>query len=279
MKKIVTIFLLLASLIFISAGILRSTGYVGTTEKDGGQGCNCHSLTPFNQVIAWIEGPDSVFIGSTANYKFYVTGGPKVTAGFNLTARNGKVYPVDNSTRLLHFTAGDSQLTHRFPLSFTRDTISWNFRYVAPNSVGFDTIFSVANSTNGNGSADNGDRWNFGRKFSIKIHNTIVSVNDNKPTNQDFSLFQNYPNPFNPETKIFWYSPINGHQTLKVFDIEGNEIATLIDEYKESGYHTVHFNVKNNNLASGVYLYQLRIKKLSNESVIYTNTKKMILMK
>ncbi len=48
-------------------------------------------------------------------------------------------------------------------------------------------------------------------------------------------LFQNYPNPFNPTTKISWQSPIGSHQTLKIYDVLGNEVATLVDEFKPSG--------------------------------------------
>ncbi|MBK7499710.1 MAG: hypothetical protein IPI19_11545 [Ignavibacteriales bacterium] len=54
-------------------------------------------------------------------------------------------------------------------------------------------------------------------------------------------LYQNYPNPFNPSTKISWHSPVGSHQTLKVFDVLGNEIATLVDEYKSAGRYEVEF--------------------------------------
>ena len=59
------------------------------------------------------------------------------------------------------------------------------------------------------------------------------------PTN--FSLQQNYPNPFNPSTKISWQSPVSSKQTIKVFDVLGNEVATLVDEYREAGRYEVKF--------------------------------------
>ena len=86
----------------------------------------------------------------------------------------------------------------------------------------------------------------------------------------NFSLSQNYPNPFNPSTKISWQSPISGWQTLKVYDVLGNEVATLVDEYKPVGTYEVEFDA--GKLASGIYYYQLRSREI-------LQTKKMILLR
>ena len=96
---------------------------------------------------------------------------------------------------------------------------------------------------------------------------------------EDFALFQNYPNPFNPSTKISWQSPVGGHQTLKVYDVLGNEIATLVDGYYEAGNHST-FYIVNSKLSSGVYFYQLRAGNPSTSSGQgFVETKKMILLK
>ncbi len=55
-------------------------------------------------------------------------------------------------------------------------------------------------------------------------------------------LHQNYPNPFNPSTKISWQSPVGSWQTLKVYDVLGNEVATLVNEYRNAGSYEVEFN-------------------------------------
>lgn len=86
----------------------------------------------------------------------------------------------------------------------------------------------------------------------------------------EFSLLQNYPNPFNPSTKISWQSPGGSHQTLKIYDILGNEVATLVDEYKPAGKYEVEFNAIQ--LSSGVYFYQLKAGD-------YIDIKKMILLR
>jgi len=93
-------------------------------------------------------------------------------------------------------------------------------------------------------------------------------------------LFQNYPNPFNPSTTISWQSPVSTWQTLKVYDVLGNEVATLVDEYKPAGKYEVEFSAIGGsatggnayNLPSGVYFYQLRAGE-------FIETKKMILLK
>ena len=99
----------------------------------------------------------------------------------------------------------------------------------------------------------------------------VTSIEDVQGTQpSDFDLSQNYPNPFNPSTKISWQLPVSGHQTLKVYDVLGNEVAILVDEFKAAGIYEVNFDA--GSLSSGVYFYILQ----SGNLVV---TKKMILMK
>ena len=86
----------------------------------------------------------------------------------------------------------------------------------------------------------------------------------------EFSLKQNYPNPFNPSTIISFSIPERANVNLKVYDILGNELVTLINEETEAGSYNINFNA--NGLPTGVYFYQL----VSNE---YVETKKMLLIK
>lgn len=108
-----------------------------------------------------------------------------------------------------------------------------------------------------------------------------IQNEDGSPT--EFSLEQNYPNPFNPSTKIKFQIPVVGTQRtvpvqLKVYDILGNEIATLINEEKTPGIHEVIFN--SSGLPSGIYLYKLTAGNPSASSGQgFTDTKKMILLK
>jgi hypothetical protein len=95
---------------------------------------------------------------------------------------------------------------------------------------------------------------------------TSIEIPEDGLLVNDFELFQNYPNPFNPGTIISWQSSISSQQTLKVFDILGNEIAVLVDEYLPAGRYSVEFNSStlHNNLPSGIYFYQLRVGEFSS---------------
>jgi hypothetical protein len=107
--------------------------------------------------------------------------------------------------------------------------------------------------------------------------NVLVSeVADDVSTIKNFNLSQNYPNPFNPNTKISWQSPVSSHQTLKVYDILGNEVATLVNEYKPVGRYEVEFDASK--LTSGVYFYKLEASQ-TNGSNVYREVRKMVLLK
>ncbi len=90
-----------------------------------------------------------------------------------------------------------------------------------------------------------------------------------------FTLEQNYPNPFNPSTRISWQSPVGGHQTLKIYDVLGNEVATLVNEYRDAGKYKIDFIVAQESfpaISTGIYFYRLQAGD-------FVQTKKMVLLK
>jgi parallel beta-helix repeat protein len=101
-------------------------------------------------------------------------------------------------------------------------------------------------------------------KFSKQIEVDILNP-------KDFILYQNYPNPFNPSTTISWQSPVSGHHKIKLFDVLGREIETIVDSYYEAGKHSTLYIV-HSTLPSGVYFFQLIAEN-------FVETKKMILMR
>ncbi|WP_290660514.1 T9SS type A sorting domain-containing protein [Ignavibacterium sp.] len=117
--------------------------------------------------------------------------------------------------------------------------------------------------------------------------NNVTSINEiNSEVPSSFELSQNYPNPFNPSTNIKFSIPNVGSElaqtVLKVYDVLGNEVATLVDEYREPGSYEVEFQsvVGNRQLASGVYFYKLQTGDPSTSSGQgFVEIKKMILLR
>ena len=90
----------------------------------------------------------------------------------------------------------------------------------------------------------------------------------NKPLT--YELVQNYPNPFNPSTTINFSIAKEGQVLLKIYDILGAEVASIVDEFKPAGIYSIQFNASN--LTNGVYVYRL-------DTPNFTQTKKMMLVK
>ena len=99
---------------------------------------------------------------------------------------------------------------------------------------------------------------------------TTTGMHNSEEIPDGYVLGQNYPNPFNPVTIIKYSIPRSSHISLKVFDVLGNEIATIVNGMKQAGNYAVSFNGKS--LASGVYVYQLKADG-------FTGTKKFVLLK
>ena len=206
---------------------------------------------------------------------------------------------IPPSVELLSFTA---KLIDNSNIKLDWSTISYS------DNAGYD-IERSSNANGNNTSSSSSTYWEkIGFVKSQGILNTAVNYNfiDNKVPNSGnflkyrlksvnndgssailseietavqvpltFELAQNYPNPFNPSTKINYnIPPSNNNQTqkvvLKIFNILGDEITTLVDEVQEPGKHEVEF--KTNNLASGVYLYRVEVGS-------FNATKKMILLR
>jgi hypothetical protein len=186
------------------------------------------------------------------------------------------------------FYSGDSLIYISNISDFVFNTLYNNYNYV--DSVLKADSLAKAFAGNTNSTAYYSKMWELSKGFTTKLFKDasykltclIYSawINAGSPVSVDddntlllpisFNLYQNYPNPFNPSTKISWQSAVSSHQILKVYDVLGNEVATLVDEYKTAGSYDINFNVIG--LSSGIYFYKLQV----GGSV---ETKKMILLR
>ncbi|TAK62236.1 MAG: T9SS type A sorting domain-containing protein [Bacteroidetes bacterium] len=438
MLALITVFM------FCAAGyeVLYPTGWVGATKRGPDTyGCICHgSNLPTDSILVYVTGPETVIVGSSNVYTVTMSGGPAIEGGFNVAVNAGAVYPNDTTSQLMENSLMQFELTQTQPKLFSSGSVSWEFIYQAPLVAGNDTIYSVGNSVNDDGSPA-GDEFNFGADFYVTIIDTSaqtyeyvydngwnlvslpLTVSDPRTTtlfataisnafkftmqsgylNADtieagygfwlkfsdddtvnifgseltsftipvsegwniigsiafpiatasitsepgglvtspfygyrngyqivdtlqpskgywvklsqageltlssvinnsslatikivpsselppappfdelsnsisqfpnrFCLEQNYPNPFNPITVFSFRFPVSGYVTLKVYNFLGEEVATLIDEFQDSGYRSVSYDATG--LPSGIYMYKLTVGS-------YSEAKKMILLK
>lgn len=122
---------------------------------------------------------------------------------------------------------------------------------------------------------------------SEELHLVLTGIkNKEEFTINSYKLFQNYPNPFNPTTKIAYRLKERGYVKMYVYDIKGELVETLVNQYQEGGYYEVEFTGKANisanslakQLASGIYICQIMVSNEHNIPV-FSDTIKMLYLK
>jgi len=221
-----------------------------------------------NEQVGWVVGEHGIVLKTTdggltwnQNWPDPWPNGPAFTSVSFVNENIGwiitdEMYSTQGSTAIFYTTNGGSNWELQTLLEGTNGSIFFHDQntgwFVGGNNVsGVPTVGYVHKTTTG------------GITF-IESKSTFVYIPDNH------LLSQNYPNPFNPSTKISWQVPVGSWQTLKVYDVLGDEVATLVDEYKPAGNYEVEWNASN--YPSGIYFYQLKTER-------FVETKKMILMK
>jgi len=136
----------------------------------------------------------------------------------------------------------------------------------APNTVAISALGQAFVGTSGQANT----RLESGFLSDTLFRVTLVAVHEDKPLPAVFALQQNYPNPFNPATTIRFELPRASKVSLKVYNVLGQEVITLVDEVKPPGTYDVQFSAQN--LASGMYVYRLHAGE-------YVAVKKLVLLK
>ncbi|TAK52360.1 MAG: T9SS type A sorting domain-containing protein [Bacteroidetes bacterium] len=156
------------------------------------------------------------------------------------------------------------------------------------------TTGKIASTTDGGiswNSYDTGDNISFGKISVIRSERMVYVFGEKNtllradlttdvredPSPVDFILYQNYPNPFNPVTVIRYSLSVIGHVTLKIYDMVGKDVATLVNAKQQKGSYEIAFNASG--LPGGIYFYRLSTGSVSGQAGLYTDIKKMLLMK
>lgn len=206
--------------------------------------CSDFASNGFN--IGWIDS------GEWLNYSLKIAQSGLYNIHVNVAAQNsgGKfVFYLDGA--MLSNTVADVSATGGWQ-SWTNLTIPNVYFPAGNHSLQFKCIFSGFNLS----------------YFDFEFVTTDMKDESKLPHN--YYLEQNFPNPFNPTTKIRWETPLSGWQSLKIYDILGNEVATLVDEYRDAGKYIIKFD--GSDLSGGIYFYKLK-------SGNFSETKKLILLK
>lgn len=265
--------LLFAFLIFAAVTLSAYPGGVsGYTKKSNNLGCSCHTSTITSTVSVLIQGPATLQPSQVGDYTVTVSGGAGTAVGVDIAASNGALVNSDANLKVK-----SSELTQPSKKTFSGGQYVFKFKLTAPATAGKVTLYATACSKK--------SQWNFAPNFEISVE-SVSGLNEEIAKVKSFQLNQNYPNPFNPSTKISYQISDYSSVTLKVYDVLGNEVATLVDEEKMPGTYVVTFNLHppanhpqltggistKGGYTSGVYFYQLKAGNL-------VQTRKMILTK
>jgi hypothetical protein len=204
----------------------------------------------------------------SSNYLSQIFGSNAPPARNNI---NFKVFQMkDNTKERIQFAFTESN-------NFRKDSLSYLDQVTFSNPNGTELSWKVLfpGDFSSNVPAGGDTLFLFTKKGlsvydTIRVHGLTVDVNEQPKIPMEYLLSQNYPNPFNPTTKISFSVASLSNVVLKVYDILGREVVTLVNEEKPVGKYEVNFNASN--LASGVYIYKIQAGS-------FTASKKLMLLK
>ncbi|MGQ9799561.1 MAG: YCF48-related protein [Ignavibacterium sp.] len=265
---------------FACGGVLDNAGVIWKTT-DGGRNWKTNGISPDEIFEMFVF--DSLHIlalSGDPEYRYGVglikssDGGE--TWSYEELPINAVCFGIDFRNNLEGWSAAG------FKFLYTTDGgNTWNETQTPDSSIVFDLVF--VNDKKGFACGQDGALLKYIPDPNFVDDETVNS-------DLDFQLFQNYPNPFNPTTKIRYSIPGNLKTrysvSLQVYDILGNEVATLVDEFKEPGTYEIEFNLAQialtgrAELASGIYFYRLQVgNSLNGSGQIFVKTRKMILLR
>jgi hypothetical protein len=240
----------------VAAVGMAATGYVGVSMfQDPRYFTNGDFFVVLSELIQWAIANGGVFPGfvpvELTSFAASVTGTNVNLSWITASELNNQGFQVERSTdsnqwEQIGFVEGKGTSTDMNYYSYTDSKLNEGTYYYRLKQVDFDGTF----------------------EYSSVVEATVTIP-------KTFSLEQNYPNPFNPSTKISFSLASDSKVTMKIFNVLGQEIVTLIDGNLAAGEHEINFNASS--LNSGVYLYQINAEGSNGQR--FSSVKKMILSK
>jgi len=172
---------------------------------------------------------------------------------------------------IAHYSAGIRIVNITDPLNSVE--VAWYDTYPANNNANFSGCWGVYKFPSGKIIGSDISNGLYVIKTTFPLTGIINNVN---VIAKDFTLDQNYPNPFNPTTKINFSLPKNSFVSLKVFDLNGREVANVINDIRDAGNYEISFDANKYGLSSGAYFYTLQSGSATGG---FKQTRKMLLIK
>ncbi|HEY3251117.1 MAG TPA: T9SS type A sorting domain-containing protein [Ignavibacteria bacterium] len=220
----------------VGADVCANNIYINGTFSGGGTICTGPLPVTLSSFTAAVE-KNNVKLNWTTEYEMN-------NSGFRIERKNTK----DNIWKEIWFIAGQGTTNNLHQYSFEDKKLQVSTYKYRLKQIDFNGNFEY-----------------------FELEGDVVI---GKPV--EFNISQNYPNPSNPKSKIDYQIPFDGSVKIKIYDLVGREVITLINENKVAGYYTVEFD--GSNLSSGAYFYRVDAKDASASHSI-TKTMKMILVK
>ncbi len=271
-----------------------SSGRQGVVYKDNAEFYfMVGDVTVNGQFVDFVEIPDTILfsdsqelnqylisepfmLNNNSDFKFSVRYGVTDSSSASLLLQEGKqisfkLQLIDNSTG--EILGEFDNVEYRSSNVNSHDNLSYQV-----NTAGIgnkEVVLMLITDNNFDPEYSLTTRYNDGEVLA-KTSSQQITFNNNQLINS-YDLAQNYPNPFNPATIIKYQIPKDGMVTLKIYDILGKEVKTLVNEQKPTGRYEVKFDASD--LASGVYIYRIQVNPATSSGQVFVSTKKMMLLK
>ncbi len=256
-------------LIFLSVSLLTAsptyTAYSGAPGSKGTCSTPCHGSSSGTITLSGI--PTTYTPGTVYTITVKYSSGSTIS-NYNCSTRKGATNVVAGT-----FTAGTNSALYSSSgyengvRASANNVTSSVFQWTAPAKGAGSVTFYLAGLQ--------GSKSGATTKLTVSSSEIATGVKETVSELSTFQLEQNFPNPFNPSTLIRYTIPVSGTVELKVIDVIGNELFTLVNEYQEQGTHTAVMDLmasRKSSLPSGIYFYSLRMNDI-------VQTKRMVVLK